>query len=59
MENEFECLVVKGVHGGHFAEKFFFKLFLAKVRSRLPRRDLAVVTRQQLTISAFISNQIL
>ena len=22
MENEFECLVVRGVDGGHFAEKF-------------------------------------
>ena len=22
MENEFECLVVRGDHGGHFAEKF-------------------------------------
>ena len=43
MENELECLGDRRGHDGHLAKK------------RLPCRDLAVVTRQQLAISAFIS----
>ena len=27
MENEFQCLVVRGCHGGHFSEKFVKKYF--------------------------------
>ena len=58
MENEFECLVVRGGHGGHFAEKFVKKYCPQPQLSRLPRRALAVVIRQRHTIiSAKISKR--
>ena len=36
MENEFECVVVRGGNGGHFAEKFVRKNIVPS--QRLPRR---------------------
>ena len=57
MENELDCLGdIKG-HDGHLAKNVFVKiLFRARV-SRLPCRDLAVFTKQQLAISGFISKR--
>ena len=59
MENEFECLVVRGGDGGHFAEKFVKKYCSQPKLSRLPRSDSPVVTRQRLTnyLSVIISKQ--
>ena len=57
MENEFEYLADRGYHVGHLAEKFLKKYCSKPELSRLPCRDLAVVTKQQLAISAFISKR--
>ena len=54
MENELECLGDRRGHDGHLAKKFLKKDYSQPELSRLPCRDLAVVTRQQLAISAFI-----
>ena len=50
MENEFECLFVRGGDGGHFAEKF-----VKKYSPSQSYHDYRVTARQQLTISAIIS----
>ena len=51
MENEFQYLSDRGGHGGHLAEKFLKKYCSYPEFSRLPYRDLPVITRQQLAIS--------
>ena len=53
--NEFEYLSDRGGHGGHLAEKFLKKCCSYPELSRLPCRDLPVVTRQQLAIRVIIS----
>ena len=55
MENGFEYLSDRGAHGGHLAEKFLKKYCSYTELSRLPYRDLPVVTRRWLAISAIIS----
>ena len=57
MKNESEYLSDRGSHGGHLAEKFLKKYCSYLELSQLPCRDLAVVTRQWLAISAIISKQ--
>ena len=57
MENE--CLVIRGGHGGHFTEKFVKNIVPCQIYRgyHLPHRDLAVVTRRRLAISAIISKR--
>ena len=55
MENEFEYLSDRGAHGGHLAEKFLKKYCSYPELSRLMYRNLPVVTRRWLAISAIIS----
>ena len=57
MENEFEYLSDRGGHCGHLAEKFLKKCCSYPELSRLPCRDLPVVTRQQLAISVIITKR--
>ena len=54
MENKFEYLSDRG---GHLAEKFLKKYCSYPKLSRLPYRDLPVITRQQLAISVIISKR--
>ena len=58
MENEFEYLSDRGGHGGNLAEKFLKKYCSYPELSRLPCRDLPVVTRRWLAISAIISKDV-
>ena len=55
MENEIESLGDRKDDDGHLAKKFLKKDY--SELSRLLCRDLAVVTRRQLAISAFISKR--
>ena len=56
MKNEFEYLSDRGSHGGHLTEKFLKKYCSYPELSRLPCRDLPVVTRPLgKLISAIIS----
>ena len=57
MEIESEYLSDRGGHGGHLAEKFLKNYCSYPQSSRLPCRDLAVVTRQRLSISVIISKR--
>ena len=57
MENEFEYLSDRVGHGGHLAEKFLKKYCYYPQLSRLPYRDMPVITRQQLAISVIISKR--
>ena len=57
MENEFELLSDRGGHCGHLAETLLKKYCSYPELSRLPYRDLPVITRQQLAISVIISKQ--
>ena len=57
MENELEYLADRGGHGGHLGEKFVKKYCSLPKLSRLPCRNLAVVTRRQLAISGIISKR--
>ena len=57
MKNEFEYLSYRGGHGGHLPEKFLKKYCSYPELSRLPCRDLHVVTRRRLAISVIISKR--
>ena len=57
MGNKFEYLSDRGGHGGHLAEKFLKKYCSYPKLSRLPYRDLPVITRQQLARSVIISKR--
>ena len=57
MENKLECLGDRKGSDDHLADKFLKKYYSLPELSQLPCHDLAVVTRQQLAIRAFISKR--